>query len=258
MNNIITTPFRTICLALVSSFCLCALTAEAQTVIPALPYTVTSPGVYILNSHLTYSSSSGNAITINANNVTIDFRDYSITGTGSSSTNATGIFASDRSVITIRNGTVTGFKIGILLQASSNVTGRNVNNIVENMRLPSNKQVGISLPFGITCRVEHCQINRIGGSSAGINAIGVNLPFCTAALVKDNEISTVIAGVGQSWGILADRTNAFLVGNKLDTMQNGISVIGNAGVVKLQSNLTINVTNPYNLGDGGVDAGLNN
>ena len=52
------------------------------TKISSVPYTITQPGFYFLTGNLTYNGA-GNAITVSANNVTLDLMGFSLSHTGS-------------------------------------------------------------------------------------------------------------------------------------------------------------------------------
>ena len=87
------------------------LTAPARaetincTAITTLPYTITTAGVYCFTGTLQTAMISGNAITINANNVIIDMNSFTLSGlSAGSSTTATGFYALHRRYITIKNG----------------------------------------------------------------------------------------------------------------------------------------------------------
>ena len=87
------------------------------TAITSLPYVVTTQGVYCFTGHLSTSITLGSAITINANNVTIDMNGFKLGGLAAGGgTGATGIYAIQRKNITIRNGIIRGFRLGISLQ----------------------------------------------------------------------------------------------------------------------------------------------
>ncbi len=82
--------------------------------ITSVPRTITAAGVYCLKQDLNTAITSGNAITINANNVTIDFNEFRLGDLAAGPTTAAvGVFASNRKNITIRNATIRGFRIGI-------------------------------------------------------------------------------------------------------------------------------------------------
>ena len=81
------------------------------TAITALPYTITSPGLYYLSNNLTSSETSNNAITVNADDVTIDLMGFCLTGPGKGSgTSNNGIMvAATRTNVEIRNGSIKAF-----------------------------------------------------------------------------------------------------------------------------------------------------
>jgi hypothetical protein len=95
---------------------LVAQNAGAQTVISAIPYVITSSGNYVLEKGLTLpvSQVSGNAITINASNVTIDMNGFAITKNQTGNTpHCFGIYTLNRANITVKNGLIFGFYDGI-------------------------------------------------------------------------------------------------------------------------------------------------
>ncbi|MBU4448351.1 MAG: hypothetical protein KKD99_07175, partial [Proteobacteria bacterium] len=56
------------------------------TKITSVPYTISSPGFYYLGGNLTYSGT-GSAISVDADNVTLDLMGFSLTGAGKSISN---------------------------------------------------------------------------------------------------------------------------------------------------------------------------
>ena len=93
-----------------------ATSVVAQVNITKLPYTITKPGRYQLYNSYAYNGI-GYAITINANDVSLDLRGKTIAGNRTVSlTNETAaIFANGRSNITVYNGTITNFFRGIYI-----------------------------------------------------------------------------------------------------------------------------------------------
>jgi hypothetical protein len=81
------------------------------TKITSLPYIIASPGFYFLGQNLAYSGDT-NAITVNADNVTLDLMGCSLTNSGAGSL-SNGIYLEGRNNVEIRNGTVSGFNTGI-------------------------------------------------------------------------------------------------------------------------------------------------
>jgi hypothetical protein len=96
--------------------------AQAETVnctaIGAIPFTITAPGVYCLKSNKNTNITNGIAITINASNIVLDLNGFTLNGSAAGpGTEAIGIGLSHNNVlrqnITVKNGTVQGFSIGI-------------------------------------------------------------------------------------------------------------------------------------------------
>ena len=93
------------------------------TAITTLPTTITVQGIYCLTGDLATSMTSGLAIDIQTNNVTIDLNGWKLGGLAAGAgTGTVGIFAWARKNITIRNGTIRGFYRGILLNDGSPYT----------------------------------------------------------------------------------------------------------------------------------------
>ncbi len=236
-------------------------TTQAQTVINSLPYTISTPGDYVLGGNLTYNvaTSGAAAITFNVGNVTLDFAGHFISGLGAgSNTGAYGLYGSNRANITVQNGSIVGFFYGIYFNGSNSTGANNTGNVITNMRLPSNTLYGINLIYPTTCRVENCQINKTGGSTAingfATDAVGIALTGGSAVL-RNNQIST-ITGVNGGNGVgIQCFTSAthFIVGNQIDTCTVGVRMDTGGG--KRQDNLTANCTTAF---DGGIDAGGNN
>jgi hypothetical protein len=94
--------------------------------IKSLPYTIGSPGFYYLGGNLTYDGSE-KAITVNADEVTIDLMGNSIVSTNQNGVR-TAVYMHGRKNVEIRNGTIRGFSFGIL-EDSADGMGHSVSNI---------------------------------------------------------------------------------------------------------------------------------
>jgi hypothetical protein len=115
--------------------------------IDALPATITTQGTWCLRQNLDTSATSGNAIEIQTNNVTIDCNGFRMRGSGGGpSTTAVGIVANGRLNLAIRHCTIRGFQEGISLTAGSGY-------LVEDNLLDQNRTIGIgSVGGGIVIR----------------------------------------------------------------------------------------------------------
>src|SRR5262245_63933691 len=92
--------------------------ARAETVnctaVTALPAVIDSSGVYCLTGSLITSMTSGTAIDIQASNVVLDLNGFRLDGTSAGqATSAIGIHSGTAENITVRNGIVRGFSVGI-------------------------------------------------------------------------------------------------------------------------------------------------
>jgi hypothetical protein len=102
-----------------------AFSANAQFTISAVPYTITAPGTYVLSSNLT-SFVPGAAITINsrtAGRIILDLGGFTLQLNPNNGPGYTGIAIQANptaSNITVRNGTVGNFHIGIDVNPSAN------------------------------------------------------------------------------------------------------------------------------------------
>jgi hypothetical protein len=163
--------------------------AHAETVnctpIKSLPAVISSQGVYCLTGNLTTNISSGIAINITANNVTLDLNGWKVGGQAAGTTTlAAGIF-SDADNVTVKNGIVRGFNVGIYLQGRGSV--------VEDMLTDENTTVGIEV-IGQGSIVRRNQVVDTGGSTLdpGSFAIGIEVDG-SGASVEDNEVSGLTA-----------------------------------------------------------------
>ncbi len=202
--------------------------------IDTVPATISTQGVWCLRKDLSTSIGTGAAITINANNVTIDCNDFKLGGLAAGpSSIAVGISALNRQNATIRHCNVRGFKAGILLNDGAG-------HLVEDNRLDNN------LAFGIYILGEHnlVQRNRVfdtGGNAAAKNTFGI---YAQAAII-DNVVDGVFADVGGGFiaGISASGTGARVSGNTVaglaPTATNGIAVSNVVGINVGQGPMTI-------------------
>jgi hypothetical protein len=130
----------------------------AGTPIVSVPFIISVPGRYFLASNLTYGTTTGAAITINADEVILDLNGTFLHGPGGSNT-AIGVLVPSRHSVTIQNGDIDGFGLaGIELLANS------AQNIVDNVRLNAN-QIGVLAVSGTLNIVKNCVID---GGTVGI------------------------------------------------------------------------------------------
>lgn len=165
------------------------------TPITSLPAVISAQGVYCLTGPLGTAAWNGNAITINANNVTIDLNGFKLGGLAAGTNTYTkGIYANNRANITIRNGTVRGFSYGIHMDGSSSL-----GHLIEDVRLDQNRNYGVYVR-GTGHTIRRNQVLATGGSTV-ITTIAVGLlAWGDNMRIMNNDVSDTYDAT-QSYGI---------------------------------------------------------
>ncbi|HEY0661009.1 MAG TPA: right-handed parallel beta-helix repeat-containing protein [Lysobacter sp.] len=153
--------------------------------IDTLPASISTQGTWCLRKHLYTSASSGPAISVLADNVTIDCNDYRLSGFGAGlATEAVGINTGpSRRNATVRQCRIQGFKYGVVLHGG--------NHLVEDNRFEGNTYVGI-YTNGEANVVRDNRVGDTGGRQDAGTAIGISATGARAK-VLDNTVSGVIA-----------------------------------------------------------------
>jgi hypothetical protein len=160
---------------------------EARTPISSAPITITNSGSYYLTTNLMVSS--GNAIVIDANNVTLDLNGFTISSTAPLATGMAIMLAGSRNVtnIAILNGFIMS---GVTNNSSGVYSG-------------SGFEYGIySYYYGLNVRISH--ISVVGVRYYGIAGdVNVTVEFCSASTVGQAGISatTVSDSTAQNCGV---------------------------------------------------------
>jgi parallel beta-helix repeat protein len=180
----------------------------AGTGITSLPYTINAPGFYYLTKNLSHN---GTAITVNANDVTIDLMGFSLSGPGSG-TNY-GIYMNGRSNVEIRNGTIRSFGSDGILEAAQQTAK---NHRVLNVRAVGNGGRGIAL-FGNGYQVKGCTASDNGddGIFAG----------------RGSVVTGNTAGNNGGDGIYGNGYNLIAWNVSRDNSGNGITAVGGSTVI---------------------------
>lgn len=170
------------------------------TPIGPLPATINKQGTHCLTRSRWTSMTSGAAITINANNVTLDMRGWTLRGLGGgTSTSAVGVFSA-RHRVTVRNGVILGFQTGVHL------SGRGA--LVEDLLLDRNRLIGIHVE-GESAVVRRNRVLNTGGWTqlTDTQAYGI-LNAGERSLIDGNTISGLEAvGAGVEFGIRVDHSD---------------------------------------------------
>lgn len=151
---------------------------ERRIAIESLPYTISTSGSYYLTKNLEFDSSSGNAISITSNNVTLDLNGFTLSSTTSVIGKCISI-GDELTNILIQNGMIAGNTVVTISGSPRTWTpssagfsngiygGSNVyrNLVVNNVQVSGCRSSGIYAAFG---NVTNCS-SRSNGSN-GINA----------------------------------------------------------------------------------------
>ena len=149
--------------------------------IDSLPASITAQGTWCLRKHLYTSQASGPAISVLADNVTIDCNDHRLSGFGAlDSTEAVGINTGpSRAGATVRNCRVQGFKYGVVLHGTRHLVERN--------RFDGNTFTGIHVS-GTRLLIRHNLVTDTGGRPNAGFAYAI---YAGQGRVEGNTISGV-------------------------------------------------------------------
>jgi len=172
--------------------------------------TITEPGSYILKKSLT---ASGDCFVITTSLVTLDLDGQTITGDGTGAAVTTG--GVSRRAITVRNGNISNFNVGVNLAPSANITVRDLN--IWNT-------AGDGLRVGSSSVVTGNAITNSGGIGIFVNSSSV----VTNNVIDSAGTDGVLEAGGQS-----------LISNNTIHAGGGIGVNGAPGTGTVVSNNTI-------------------
>lgn len=215
---------------------------------------ISDPGSYYLTGNLTIPGDSFDAIDIDANNVTLDLRGFTIMSTKKIASNNTGVSANFIGVtnVTIRNGNIVGFVYGVLSRADQTT--------IENMTISDSRMRAINVlgngsnSFSTVIR-NNVIYNTTESQNGNPNnpATGILLQAGANGVIEGNVITGVFGSGGQtSIGIdVEGATYAQVVNNRIANSVNGIQFLGPGSY---RDNITSLVTNAYT---GGTNLGNN-
>jgi hypothetical protein len=147
-----------------------------------------------LKKNLTSAATTGIAIDVQNALATIDLNGFTLTGSVAATTQAVGIHSLNRTNVTIRNGTIRGFSVGIFLEGASS------NNVIEDMRLDQAQQFGIRAKQTVRAVIRNSFVTNTGSSSIAI-ARSILIETGKFTTVSNNIINSATAN-SHSVGIL--------------------------------------------------------
>jgi hypothetical protein len=254
---------------------------EPRTPISSLPFTISSSGSYYLTANLNVTS--GNAITVNASNVTLDLNGFAISSTAPSA-NGTAIMINDnlrniaigngliQSGVTVSGGVFSGsgFASGINYNSTAPVNAR-----VTNISVVGVLSSGIYLVSAPGSVIESCSVNIAGNFGVGAvsvrDSIGLNCGgYGVGGTIVDHCYGTGTGGgVGLSANVAtncrgdSDSSDGLSASNAINchgassTSANGISgtnVAGSTGFSATGKGISAGeVSNSYGQSNGAND-----
>ena len=154
------------------------LQIEPRTPIASLPYIISRPGSYYVESNLT-AGVGNTGISISTNDVTLDLMGFTLTGS-TNSANGVGVVGIRRNIV-IRNGVIRGFGGGVDAAGADNSR-------YEDLRIGPNRNDGLRI--GQNAVVENCLVMENGGD--GIDGYqGVVVRNC---VVSSNTLNGILVG----------------------------------------------------------------
>lgn len=181
---------------------------------------ISAPGKYCLASDVTSDIYSGGAITIDADDVTIDCNDHVIRDVATLSGRAAGIYAEGRENVTVRNCTIFGFQPGILINGGGG--HRIENNLVHGSRAYGIRVLRVTNDDGDNNEVRGNRVLDIA------SFFGYALGIQGDANVIDNTVAGVTANY--SWGIVNNGHGNEIRGNRVRVVGLGTAGADNSGI----------------------------
>lgn len=165
----------------------------------------------------------GNAITINANNVTLDLNGFKLDGQAAGAKTLTnGIYSLNHKDVTLKNGTIRGFLYGVLLSDSSPGHTGSGNHMIENLRVEGNMAVGLSAS-GRGNVLRNNQVTDTGGSAYTEDyngAYGIAVSGPGAHVLNNDIVGAAVPAAGWASGVMAsDATGVVIENNRISDLK---------------------------------------
>ncbi len=203
-----------------------AVNGQECTPVVAVPFTIATPGTYCLTESLTTAETTGAAIEIGTDDVVLDFQGHSLDGTSAGvSTRAQGVHSLNRRRITVRNGRLVGFYIGVHLDLSVD----SGDHLVENMLVEQSRWKAIKLE-GTSNVMRGNTVRFVGGGGHHVDGVSACENNYNGSIeAYNNTLIDVGAGEADSSpdGMMLYCRNALAIGNRLVNVgDSGISLGG--------------------------------
>ncbi len=255
------------------SLLIVAAAARAGVIEPAkaitkFPAVISKPGAYVLAQNLVLKGTSGDAITVNADDVVIDLNDHTLTNEPPAGGNPTGaycIYSFNHNNLTVRNGTIAGFYDGVY---TSSGTDPGVTQ-VEKVTFYNCSEAGLNVAGDVEevrdCRAESCGVfglvvdsanyatmigneafNTTGGSQGPGSGRGIQAEAIYSCTMIGNQAINPTQGF-LGIAIFCSSGYSFARDNVVSGWEFGLD-FANGSAGKYLNNLTDNCTTPFSGG----------
>jgi len=184
------------------------------TPITSLPFVISTSGNYYLPANLSTSSPAGAAITITASEVVLDLNGRTLSNSLKSNFSY-GVLVFNQVDVTVQNGDIDGFYIGVFL--SPNSTDVNAKNTVDNCRM-NGDGIGVFSLSGTSNWVKHCIID--GGD------IGIMFNQDSGSRAEDNILENQAASEEFQTGIALVSTGSLGTVFDNNVVEKGTNALG--------------------------------
>lgn len=246
---------------------------EARTPISSAPFTISASGSYYLTGNL--SVSSGNAINLNASDVTLDLNGFTISSSASPASGSGILLASSLRNITITNGHIRGsvtqlggaFSGGGFQNGIFPFSGAPTNARISRISVSGCMSNGISLSQSDRSNVvESCTVSTIGGIGISADQIADSSAMecfsygCVAAVISNSSgwafdsagitarVVQNCRGIGKTRGILAYEAVTNSYGQVASGNGPGIETYGTASFCRGSSQAGFAISAPIAIG----------
>ena len=189
--------------------------------IASLPAVISTQGTWCMNKDLSTAITSGSAIVISTNNVTIDCNHFKLGGLAAGLGTATnGIYISDKTGITLRNCNIRGFYVGVYFGNGGSTL------LIEDNAFYGNTAESIYVSNVDGAMIRRNRISTTGGSTTQPISVAIVLAGGSGLVLSDNVISGVTfgpAGSSDAIGIYDSSVGAVIRGNDIS------NITGSAG-----------------------------
>ena len=221
---------------------LCSI-AQAETTqcttITTVPATLASAGSYCLGGDLASTATgSSAAITIAANDVTLDLNGHALAGPGGSNAGY-GIYAIAQHGLRIRNGLLRGFSYGVLITDTTTGFPPNPSGASRSHEIGGLRVEGASVGISVLGQFSDIHDNTVfDATSGGIYAASGSVAGTAGAVnVRRNQIfNTISPSAASVYGISVGGFGSIVEDNRVNTLRGasssaGIVVAGSAAIV---------------------------